>query len=174
MYPFSSKHGIHHLGEISAKDASDIITAFPQRYHYYRAETTHWECRLLQQNSERITLQFIDVDFERPRGRVNRRDVPYLYIRICEESTGTVLHYTYQWNLWKLFLVSLSASTLTAALIYTTIAFAQLSSRDILLYLILWGSMAALLIYWLVTNYRHDKLTIHVFKDLLSKNFPNT
>ena len=174
MYPFSSKNGTCNIGAISPQYAFNVLLSFPKEYHHYRAEGTYWECRLIHQTSESITLQLIDKNFERPRGPVKHSDVSYFRLQLCEEAAETVLHYTYRWQRWKLLLVAVSVLILAAALVYTVFPFSQLSFRDILSLLLLWTPMSALLIYWLISNYRHDKLTVQVFKTLLEKRFPTT
>ena len=172
MYPFSSKNGTCNIGTISPQDAFDVLLSFPKRYQNHRVEGTYWECRLIHQTSESITLQLIDKNFERPRGPVKHSDVPYFRLQLREEAEETVLHYTYRWQLWKLALAVFSICFLTAEFIYVAVIFPQLSSRDILFFIIHWTFLSILLVYWLVSNYRHDKLTLQVFKTLLEKRFP--
>ena len=172
MYPFSSKNGTCNIGTISPQDAFDVLLSFPKRYQNHRVEGTYWECRLIHQTSESITLQLIDKNFERPRGPVKHSDVPYFRLQLREEAEETVLHYTYRWQLWKLVLAAVSICVQIVAVIYEAVIFPQLSSRDILGFLLLWTFLSTLLIYWLVSNYRHDKLTLQVFKTLLEKRFP--
>ena len=169
MYPFSSKNGTCNIGTISPQDAFDVLLSFPKRYQHHRAEGTYWECRLLRQDSESVTLQLIDANFERPRGPVKHSDVPLFHIHLGDDH---VLHYTYRWQLWKLVLAAVSICVQIVAIIYEAVIFPQLSSRDILGFLLLWTFLSTLLIYWLVSNYRHDKLTLQVFKTLLEKRFP--
>lgn len=169
MYPFSTRKASHDIGGISPAEVLHILQSFPKRYQHHRAEGTYWECRLLRQGSESVTLQLIDANFERPRGPVKHSDVPLFHIHLCDDHA---LHYTYRWQRWKLVLVAISICVQIAAVIYEAVIFPQLSSRDILGFLLLWTSLSTLLIYWLVSNYRHDKLTLQVFKTLLEKRFP--
>lgn len=172
MYPFSTRKASHDIGGISPAEVLHILQSFPKRFQHLRAEGTYWECRLIHQTSESITLQLIDKNFERPRGPVKHSDVPYFRLQLREEAEETVLHYTYRWQLWKLALAAISICVQIAAVIYEAVIFPQLSSRDILGFLLLWTFLSTLLIYWLVSNYRHDKLTLQVFKTLLEKRFP--
>ena len=114
-------------------------------------------------------LQLIDANFERPRGPVKHSDVPLFHIHLCDDHA---LHYTYRWQRWKLVLVAVSICFLIVELIYVAVIFPQLSFRDLLFFILLWTFWSVLLIYWLVSNYRHDKLTLQVFKTLLEKRFP--
>lgn len=168
---FFDKYGEINIGETPISDAINTISKFPKKFSHHKFANTYWKCIVLKQINDTIVLQLIDESFERPKGNPRKRDAPYIYIEFGTDCDGTILKYSYKWQRWKLLICYLSGIILFCNLLAALKNYTFFSTRDIWAFIVLWGSMSALWIYWVTSNYKHDSLSICAFKALIQKCF---
>lgn len=168
---FFDKCGEINIGETPISDAINTISKFPKRFSHHKFANTYWKCVVLKQKGNIIVLQLIDESFERPKGNPQKRDVPYIYIEFRSECDGTILKYSYKWQRWKLLTCYFSGIILFFLFLTAFRAHTSFSHRDIWAFIVLWGSMSALWVYWIVSNHKHDSLSICAFEALIQKCF---
>lgn len=168
-----SRNGKIYIADITIEDVLNAVEKFPHRYHMHRCSNIpgRWKCLILQNEKYDITLQLVDVEFEPHRGSVPY-DAPVFQLSFEDTHRGTLLKYSFKWLRWKAVLMTVIALGIAVYNLNFVVALLGENQEREILMLLIGCFFAALFLYWLVQNIKHDFTTIRAFKQIIKKNFP--
>lgn len=159
------------LGNCTVQKAQQKISEFSNRYTSYQFNKMKniWVFCVVSEIRNDLIIQLIDKAFEPPRGNVSS-DQPYICINFTQAGDDVKLTYWLKWKKWKWPLV-ISGMIFSFAIASSLLLNSALGSKEFIIGFGLMLFAAVLFATWLIQNIRHDRLTIKVFQELLSKNF---
>ena len=166
-------------GQIVAKNMTVdmvkyILLEFPRRYSHYSVKGSKniWKCSLIKHIDDNMIFQLIDKNFEPPRCK--KSDAPMFYVTLEQRRNDVFIKYTYCWQKWKKVFTTII--TFICALLCMSSLFYVIANPvyNAIFLLIIHCLELLLLSVWMISNRKHDNLTILIFVELLKRHFYNT
>lgn len=152
-----------------ADNVQEIIKIFADMYKKFIPDgyKTFWSCKLIGERNGMLIFQFVDIEYEKPRGHIYTSS--YLYVSIIQQDSGSVISYQVRWQTWKKIFYAASLLVSFAISIYFLWYASVVSSfAYIPLLMVVWFPFYIAIS--ILREIRHDKTVLNVFSNLLKRN----
>lgn len=150
-------------------NAQEIIKKFVDKYKMFIPDgnKTYWRCKLIGEKNGMLIFQFIDIEYEKPRGHIYTSS--YLYVSVIQQDCGAVISYQVRWQIWKKIFYAASLLLSCAISIYLLWYASEVSSfAYIPLLMVVWFPFYIAIS--ILREIKHDKTVLNVFSNLLKQN----
>ena len=142
------------------------------RYRHYRSPHLPgiWECRILRQNAEIIQYQLVDHAFEFTRG-IRASEAPIISVAVRGNKKSTTITYRLR---QRIAIIICSICLLCFEVLMLAMSLHAILNLDVAASIVMLSAflfLGTLYSVWLIRKIKHDFLTIHVFKEIIAKNW---
>ncbi len=159
------------ISNTTTENVQEKIRELPKRFAHYtpRDFTGVWSLRIIRAEPHRYVIQLVDKTFEPTRDiRPDApHDAPHIVVDIVQLEKDVSVVYYLKWKQWKVWFAGLFFLFLLIMCSASVYLRDDISIGELLSYL---GSFI-LYLWWLVSNIKHDQLTLRVFAKLMGKTF---
>lgn len=160
------------LINVRSTEVEKEMSHWNSRYRHYHSPHLPgiWECRILKHNAGIIHYQFIDHAFEFTRG-IRASEAPIISVAIRENEKSTAINYRLR---QRIAIIICYICFLCFEVLMLAMSLHAILNRDVAASVVMLSAflfLGTLYSVWQVRKIKHDFLTIHVFKEIIAKNW---